>query len=72
MAWNPLDLLDYFFDAIELFTSGSRAASDKKILNSDGKPHKQMSKESESAGKIDEGARKSHKTEINKSSTVLK
>ncbi|MGG7467064.1 hypothetical protein ACVVIH_23830 [Chryseobacterium arthrosphaerae] len=71
MAWNPLDLLDYFFDAIELFTSGSRAASDKKILNSDGKPQ-QMSKESESAGKIDGGARESHKTEINKSSTVLK
>lgn len=57
MAWNPLDLLDYFFDAIELFTSGSRSASDKKVPDSDGKPQKQMPKESESP-KSDEGAKK--------------
>ncbi|WP_312299825.1 hypothetical protein [Chryseobacterium sp.] len=66
MAWNPLDLLDYFFDAIELFTSGSRSTSDKKNLNPDGKPLKQMSKESESPVKIDQGAKKSHKTDVSK------
>lgn len=66
MAWNPLDLLDYFFDAIELFTSGFGSTPDKKSLKPDEQPQKQVSKESESPGKIDEGAKKSHKTDGNK------
>ena len=35
MAWNPLDIFEFVFDAIEFFTtnswSGSRSDSDKKI-----------------------------------------
>lgn len=72
MAWNPLDIFEFVFDAIEFFTtnswSGSRSDSDKKNPGMVNKSQKQVSEESglQKSG-IDEGTKKADKAEGNKS-----
>lgn len=72
MAWNPLDIFEFVFDAIEFFTSGSwsgsRSDSEKKNPGMADTSQKQVSEESglQKSG-IDEGTKKADKTEGNKS-----
>ena len=72
MAWNPLDIFEFVFDAIEFFTSkswsGSRSVSDKKNPGMADKSQKQVSEESGlQKNGIGEGTEKTDKTEGNKS-----